>query len=90
MATQNLKAVNTVTISRADAEHIMELYNNVEAADAHFMRCQSDLFRQHVQGVYKAMLVANAYANLRAAINRPVASKSSDNAQKAPSGSQKP
>ena len=60
------KTEPAITLTRQEAERLMELYTNVEAADAHFQRCQSDLFRQHVQGVYRAQTVEDAYRALRA------------------------
>lgn len=58
-----------VTLDLADAEKLYELYRNVELADVHFHTCQSGNFRQHVQGVYRAANVKNAYDKLKAAID---------------------
>lgn len=58
-----------IAIPRAEAEMIMDLFTNVEAADAHFQRCQSDLFRQHVQSCYRAPLVDQAYQHLKEQLN---------------------
>ena len=58
----------TVTIPIDKARCLLDLYNNIEAADAHFQRCQSDLFRQHMAAVYKAPLVASAFEALRAVV----------------------
>ena len=55
----------TIEIPVADAEQFMALYTNVEAADAHYLPCQSELFRQHVQGCYKAALVDAAFQRLK-------------------------
>lgn len=57
-----------VSIPAVQAEQLLELYRNIEAADAHFQRCQSDSFRQHVKGVYQAPLVAKAYQDLEGAL----------------------
>lgn len=63
-APEQEEAVRTeIVLDLNDAKRLYELYQNVEAADAHFQRCQSDSFRQHVQSVYKA-------ANIRAAFER--------------------
>lgn len=60
----------TITLTIEQAEQILELYRNAEAADAHFKNCQSDLFRQHMQGVYRAPLVATAFQQLREAVEK--------------------
>ncbi len=57
-----------VSIPVHQAEQLLELYRNIEAADAHFQRCQSDSFRQHVKSVYRAPNVAAAYEQLKAAV----------------------
>lgn len=53
-----------VELSIGTAKRIYELYNNIEAADAHFQTCQSVNFRQHMQSVYKARNIANAFEEL--------------------------
>lgn len=58
-----------VSIPIKYAEQLLELYRNIEAADAHFQRCQSDLFRNHMKGVYQAPLVADAFAALEKAVS---------------------
>lgn len=63
------KAEPVVTIPLQQARQMLELYRNIEAADAHFMRCQSDLFRSHTKGVYQAPLVAGAFAFLEKAVS---------------------
>lgn len=57
-----------VTLSVEDAEQIYKLYENVQLADVHFHSCQSPLFRQHIQSVYKAQNVGKAFDNLRDAM----------------------
>ena len=70
MATKKVEqTAPEITITLADAEQIMALYTNVEAADAHYQRCQSDLFREHVRASYKAALVDAAYARLKQAMD---------------------
>lgn len=54
-----------ITLTRAEAEKIYELFNNIEAADSHYQRCQSDYFRLHVQGTYKNQAVAAAFDSLK-------------------------
>lgn len=61
-----------IEIQRADAVQLLELFRNVEAADAHYKRCQSDLFRQHVQATYKATLVEGAYSRLQELVDKAV------------------
>lgn len=58
-----------ITISRAVAEQLYDLYNNVSAADAHYQRCQSDNFRLHVQSVYKNAGVSGAFEALKQKID---------------------
>ena len=58
----------TITIPVDHARWLLDLYNNIEAADAHFQRCQSDLFRSHLEACYKAPLVRAAFDDLRALI----------------------
>lgn len=69
-----------ITISRAVAEQLYDLYNNVSAADAHYQRCQSDNFRVHVKGVYQNKGIENAFAELRQKIDE--ASNASESAAK--------
>lgn len=64
-----VETVPVVTIPLQQARQMLELYRNIEAADAHFMRCQSDLFRSHMKGVYQAPLVAGAFAFLEKAVS---------------------
>ena len=45
---QKASSVKMVAVPLKEAEQLLELYRNVEAADAHFQRCQSDSFRQHI------------------------------------------
>ena len=63
------KTSEGICISVEDAERIYSLFQNVEAADAHFHTCQAVNFRQHVQSVYKAENVRKAFEGLNAAIN---------------------
>ena len=59
----------TISITKECAEKLFDLYANVEAADAHYKRCQSDNFRIHVQSVYKNAGVAAAFAELKSQID---------------------
>ena len=58
-----------VMMTVADAEQLYELYRNIEMADTHFHTCQSEQFRQHMRGVYKARNVSAAFVKLNEAIN---------------------
>ena len=59
------EAPQTVTLTKAEASALMSLYNSVEAADAHYKTCQSELFRSHVQMCYRSPTVASAYDGLK-------------------------
>ena len=59
-----------ITLTVEQAEQILELYRNTEAADAHFKNCQSDIFRQHMRGVYQAPLVESAFKQLGEAVEK--------------------
>ncbi|MBR6982125.1 MAG: hypothetical protein IKH75_01105 [Ruminococcus sp.] len=54
-----------VFLPLATAKKIYELYNSIEAADAHFHSCQSTNFREHVRSVIKAPKVNQAFADLK-------------------------
>lgn len=54
-----------IMISKETAEKLYDLYQNVTAADAHYLRCQSDNFRLHVSSVSKNAGVAAAFEELR-------------------------
>lgn len=54
-----------VSIPIQQAKQLIELYRNIEAADAHFKSCQSELFRNHMRAVYQAPLVAGAFEALQ-------------------------
>lgn len=58
-----------ITISKETAEKLYDLYQNVTAADAHYLRCQSDNFRLHVSSVSQNAGVAAAFAELRQQID---------------------
>lgn len=58
-----------ITIPLSKAKQLYELYRNVEFADAHYRTCQSDNFRIHLQGVYKAGKISKAFDALAAAID---------------------
>lgn len=60
-----------ITISREVAEQLYDLYHNVELADTHYKRCQSDNFRLHVCDVYKNANVAGAFATLKSQLDKP-------------------
>lgn len=57
-----------ITITVHTAEHLLSLFANIAAADAHFKNCQAVLFRQHMQSVYTASNVSSAFCELKAAI----------------------
>ena len=59
-----------ITIDKAMAEQLYDLYHNVEAADAHYKRCQSDNFRVHIKSVYQNDGVRQAFESLRANYTR--------------------
>lgn len=65
-----------VTIDVKTAERLYDLFHNVEAADVHYQRCQSDQFRVHVKSVYQNQGVQDAFAALRTSID--AASKQQD------------
>ena len=54
-----------VTIDTKTAEGLLELYRNVESADAVYKRCQSDQFRLHVKAVMQNDSVKQAFEQLR-------------------------
>ena len=70
MAKNTTQAASGITIPIEAAKHILELFDNVEAADSHFQRCQSDLFRQHVKAVYDAKLVRDSFGQLRGELEK--------------------
>lgn len=59
-----------ITISKETAEKLYDLYNNIESADAHYLRCQSDYFRLHVKDVYQNAGVKAAFDELRQQIEQ--------------------
>ena len=61
--------MTNITIPRAVAEQLYELYNNVSAADAHYKRCQSDNFRMHIKGVYQSKAIDDAFSALKDALD---------------------
>lgn len=63
-----------ISIPLEMAERIIDLYTNIEAADAHFQRCQSDNFRLHVQAVYRNAGVSAAFEDLKQQIDAQKAS----------------
>ena len=58
-----------ITITRTEAERLYDLFKNVETADAHYQRCQSDHFRLHVQSVYKNAGITAAFESLKAKLD---------------------
>ena len=58
-----------ISLDKKVAEQLYELFHNVEVADSHYKRCQSDQFRMHVQSVYKNAGVNDAFEALRTAID---------------------
>ena len=54
-----------VTIDTKTAEGLLELYRNVESADAVYKRCQSDQFRLHVKAVMQNDSVKQAFEQLK-------------------------
>ena len=59
----------TVAITISDARQLYELYQNLEAADAHYQTCQSRGFRDHMQKVYRAANVQSAFAELKSQLD---------------------
>ena len=53
-----------ITITKETAEKLYDLFQNVETADAHYQRCQSDNFRLHVKAVYQNAGVSGAFEEL--------------------------
>lgn len=58
-----------ISLDKKVAEQLYELFHNVEVADSHYKRCQSDQFRMHVQSVYKNKGVSDAFEALQTAID---------------------
>ena len=58
-----------VTLSIEQGEKLFELYDNLVAADAHYMSCQSANFRNHIKSVCAAQKIADAFAELRQQLN---------------------
>lgn len=58
-----------IVLGLENAELLYELYANAEAADAHFYSCQSQQYRQHMQSVYKAASISNAFSSLKTLID---------------------
>lgn len=69
-----------VTIDLKTAERLYDLFHNVEAADAHYKRCQSDQFRVHVQSVYQNAGVHDAFEALSGRIKEAKAGETSKTA----------
>lgn len=63
-------AAPVITLTVEDAEQIYKLFENVQLADLHFHSCQSPQFRQHMQSVYKAPNIEQAFTNLNDAITK--------------------
>lgn len=61
MATQT-----NITISKQDAQQILELFDSIEMADKHYYSCQSNVFRRFVVSTSKSANVSGAYARLKA------------------------
>lgn len=55
----------TVTIDVKTAEWLYDLYNNLEAADTAYKRCQSDQFRMHLKAVKDNQNIQAAYSELK-------------------------
>lgn len=62
-----------ITISTEMAEKLLELYDNVVMADAHYQRCQSDNFRLHIKSVYQNAGISGAFTELDALIKADTA-----------------
>lgn len=58
-----------ISIDVKTAEQLYDLFHNVEAADAHYQRCQSDQFRVHIKAVYQNAGVSKAFETLRSLID---------------------
>lgn len=54
-----------LTMSMKDAKNLLTLYDGIKEADEFFHTCQSQQFRQHIQGTYKAAKVEKAFEALR-------------------------
>jgi 4-hydroxy-3-methylbut-2-en-1-yl diphosphate synthase IspG/GcpE len=54
----------TVFISLEEAKSMLELYDSVESADAHYQTCQSSAFRGFVVATKRSKKVTEAYENL--------------------------
>lgn len=59
------KTTNKIELMVKQAEDLLTLYDNIEAADSHFKRCQSDLFRNFTMDTVKAQNTESAFAALR-------------------------
>lgn len=58
-----------VTLDLKTAQQLYDLFHNVEAADLHYKRCQSDQFRVHVKSVYQNEGVQHAFESLRSLLD---------------------
>ncbi len=59
------KAAQKIELTLKQAQDLLTVYDNIEAADAHFKLCQSDLFRNFTKDTIYAKDIENAYATLR-------------------------
>lgn len=50
----------------------LDLYTNLEAADATFKPCQDKAFRQHMKSCLKAQNIQKAFADIREKLEKEV------------------
>lgn len=65
LSVRNNAVEDLITISVKDAKIFLMLFDGVKEADEFFHTCQSQQFRQHIQGTYKAAKVEKAFEALR-------------------------
>lgn len=63
-----LQAASFISLTIDEAKKILELYRNIESADAHYRTCQAQNFRAHVQSTYKAPNISAAFEALKASV----------------------
>lgn len=56
---------NYVTIPKAQAEKILDLFQKLKDADTHFKTCQSTNFREYVRSVLNAPKISGAFESLK-------------------------
>ena len=63
--TMAAKTAKKIELTVKQAQDLLTVYTNIEAADAHFKTCQADLFRDFTRDTIKAKDIESAYATLR-------------------------